>query len=180
MTRAALVLGALALAGCALSHTRGDPAPSDAGPSDPGPPDAGPPDAGPPDAGPRDAGAPAVPAALADDWTFRSPICDSVNRVVWLTVCGDGRAWLSDATEHSGGWQTYTRQAVAIDERSFEVRTVEASGPRARFELETDEDALIWRDLVDAEPGCGVLESRGRRGPPDGFYPEPLPDHACR
>jgi hypothetical protein len=144
-----LVVLALALSSCALSHER----PSDdvAG----------------------------LPAELVGDWTFAAPICDSINRVVWVTLCADGEAWLSDHEDWSGGWQTFAREATPLVDGSVRFEPIE---PGNAFESTTLAfDRLDGRlvERVDAPLECGEIESHGERGRPASRSDAVLPSHPC-
>jgi len=122
-----------------------------------------------------------LPAPVIGDWTFAAPICDSVNRVVWVTLCPDGTAWLSDFEDLSADWHTFERHASVIDDRSVRFDPTEAGNAfeSTTLELDTDEDAMVWTERVGAEWGCGEIESSGTRGRPEGAFFSPLPAHSC-
>lgn len=122
-----------------------------------------------------------ISAPVIGDWTFASPICDSVNRVVWVTLCADGTGWFSDFSDVPGEWQTFPRQATPLDARSvrFSPTAVGNAFESATLVLDPVDGRLSWTEQIGVEAGCGVIDSVAEPGPPEGGHFSPLPAHPC-
>lgn len=111
-----------------------------------------------------------TPSPLSGDWTYTSVICNSFNRLAWLTVCEDGETgWVSDFADFPSAWRTAERRIDFVDETRLTAEPLGADDelPRGSFTLDASNDVLRADDFDPDAMGCGVLEPDGARGTPE-------------